>query len=807
MNRNTLLRHIIALLFLLFPFFDAHFLAAQTLISGTVLDAASGESLPAANVQIEGTFQGTITNSEGVFTINVETFPSILVVRYIGYESRRMEVTENTPQNISIALQPAVYQLDEVVVTEQNAAVSIMRRVIEKKAEWRKALEAFEAEAYTRFTLENDTGIVSILESVTDVFWDQERGMSEVVKAQRKTSNMELDEFLPAARFMANMYDDNIDIAGYTFIGVTHPEAIKHYIFEIIGYRYIDDQLIYDISVTPKNKFKTGFHGQVSVLSEEYALIEVSLEPGEVFRFPPPISDFNIVFDQQFSNFGGDFWLPVDFRSEMDLDVGLGRLLSFPTIHIEQVSRMADYEVNVPLADSLFEKKNAVLVDSVAVADSSALEKSGLAVPLEKAEVAAYETIDSTMTLEKAFEAEGALSGFITTDSEEQGGSASSRSFSMPWGLETTGKIRFNRVEGLYSETGLTKSFDRFLDLRASVGYSFALSGEPRWSYETGGTLHTGNQNRFSLDVSYARYTDAQTPATNFEHVLNGLVTLMAGRDYYDYYRSERFGSSLTWRSRKLDSRLSIGVQLEDHSSLEKQTDYDLWGDSAIRRSNPEVEEGLLRSFTSRLVIGDQGDPAGFTGRKSLELSIEHSDPNLMASDFSFTSLGATLDWRFNTFFKRRLLPNTLDLRLQAFTGSGDIPLQRLGAIDGNMEIFSPFGTLKTRDLGPYRGDRQAALFWEHNFKTFPFELLGLDGMAERAFNIIVFGGHAYTSFPDRAIPEVVKLTHPYAFENGIWHHELGVSLSGVFSVFRIDFARRLNDEGYYVGISTARIF
>ena len=813
MNRNTLLRHIIALLFLSIVFFDAHFLAAQSIFSGTISDAVSGESLPAANIQIEGTFQGTITNAEGTFTLQVNTFPATLVVRYIGYETRRLEVTATSPKELEIALQPAVYELEEVVVTDQNAAVAIMRRVIERKQEWRKALDAYEAEAYTRFTLENDTGIVSIIESVTDVFWEQERGMREIVKAQRKTSNMELDEVLPAARFMANMYDDDIDIAGYTFIGVTHPDAIKQYIFEIAGYRYIDDQLIYDIAVKPKNKFKTGFNGQVSVLADEYALIEVSLEPGESFLFPPPMQGIEIVFDQQFSSFGGDFWLPVDFRSQMEIDIGLGRLLTFPTVYIEQVSRMADYKVNAALPDSLFESERSVTVDSVAVADSTALEKSGLAVPLAKAEIAAYETIDSTMTLEKAYEPEGPLARMVAVRTDEEGESSEgrsgrrSRSFTMPWGLKTTSTLRFNRVEGLYSETGLRKSFDRTLELRGSVGYSFALSGEPRWSYETGGVARVGSKNRFSLDVSYARYTDAQTPADDLMHTLNGLVTLLGGRDYYDYYRTERFHSTLAWRSRPLDSRLTLGVQLEEHTSLERQTNYDIWGSVDVRRPNPGVEDGLHRSFIAHLLIGDDESNAGFTGRKSLEVFVEHSDPGLMASDFSYTSYRAILNWRFNTFFKRRLLPNTLDVQLRGFTGSGDVPFQRLGAIDGNMELFSPFGTLKTRGLGPYRGDRQFAAFWEHNFKTIPFELLGLDGMAEQALNIIVFGGHGYTAFPDRLLPQVLSEGSPYALDDDTWHHEIGVSLSGVFSLFRIDFARRLDDNGYYIGIGTARIF
>ena len=812
MNRSTLLRQHIALMFLLFAFFDAHFLAAQARYEGTVGDMESGELLPAANIQIEGTFQGTITNAEGAFSLQVASLPAILVVRYIGYETKRIEVTEETGYQLNILLDPIVYSLDELVVTDEDAAVSIMKKVIERKQEWREALDTFEAEAYTRFTLENDTGIVSIIESVTDVFWKKEEGLREVVKAQRKTSNLEFDEFMPAAQFMANLYDDDIEMAGYTFIGVTHPDALKHYTFELIGYRYLDDQLVYDISVTPRNKFKTGFSGQVSVLDDEYALLEVQLVPGDAFLFPPPINGFEIVFDQQFSNFGGRYWLPVDFRSEMDLEIGFGFLLSFPTIHIEQVSRMADYDVNVALSDSLFEEDTSVQVDSIAVADSMAVEKSGLALPLEKAEKFAYESIDSTMTLEKAYKPSGAFARFVQVDVEVDSDSNSDSTSGegrnrLDLGIDVDGKFHFNRVEGFYSELGLSKSFGRTLELRGNVGYSTAQSGAARWSYEVGSEIGTGQTQRVDLDVSYARHTDTQSPATSFLQFLNGASTLFGGRDYYDYYRNDRFRTYVHWRNSTADTRLSVGVNVEEHANLAKASDYDLLGNSFVRRENLLIEEGSLRSLLVQLHWGDADDTAGFAGKKSAKLTVEHSSPDFLSSDFSFTSYRLLLDWRLNTFFKRRLVPNSLDVQVDVQASTGRAPFQRFGAINGSMELFNSFGVLKTRDTGPYRGHEHAAVFWEHNFRTFPFELLGMQGLAEQALNIIVFGGHGRSWIRNTTLPLGQTRDDLALYRSDGWHHEVGVSLSGLFSVLRVDFAQRIDAKGAYIGISTARIF
>ena len=206
-----------------------------------------------------------LPTTKGRFLIEIESTPAILLVRYIGYASQRVEVTVDSPADLIFRLEPTVYLLGEVEVTDQDPAIGIMRKVIEKKQAWRARLESYEAEAYNRFTLRNDTGIVSIIESFTDTYWNPEDGTREIVKARRQTNNIDFGEVLPAAQFVANLYDDNLDIAGYNFVGVTHPDALDQYVFELMGYRQLDDQLVYDISVEPRNKFKTAFTGRVAV--------------------------------------------------------------------------------------------------------------------------------------------------------------------------------------------------------------------------------------------------------------------------------------------------------------------------------------------------------------------------------------------------------------------------------------------------------------------------------------------------------------------------------------------------------------
>src|SRR5690606_24846020 len=139
------------------------------------------------------------------------------------------------------------------------------------------------------------------------------------------------------------------------------------------------------------------------------------LKPNDALIFPPPIQKFNLFYTQQFSNFGGDYWLPVDVRIRGEIKFGIVGL-QFPEIGVQQLSRLTDYQVNTVLPDTLYtENASRLRVDTVSVKRDSLFLRSAIVVPLTGAEMKAYEEIDSTSTLDKAFQPTGFLARFINT--------------------------------------------------------------------------------------------------------------------------------------------------------------------------------------------------------------------------------------------------------------------------------------------------------------------------------------------------------------------------------------------------------
>ena len=90
-------------------------LLAQNQVRGIVTAATDQAPLIGVNVMVKGTTNGTSTDLDGSFTINVEDPENaILVFSYIGYIQQEISLEGQT--NLNLSLSEDFAELDEVVV-------------------------------------------------------------------------------------------------------------------------------------------------------------------------------------------------------------------------------------------------------------------------------------------------------------------------------------------------------------------------------------------------------------------------------------------------------------------------------------------------------------------------------------------------------------------------------------------------------------------------------------------------------------------------------------------------------------------
>lgn len=115
------------------------------IISGTVTEAGTREPLIGANIMIDGTTMGAATNLDGEYQImNVRPGTYTLIVRYIGYQTQRIEdvlVQSDLRTVINVQLETAAFEGQEITFRAQRDAVTRDRTSSESRV-GRQELEA-----------------------------------------------------------------------------------------------------------------------------------------------------------------------------------------------------------------------------------------------------------------------------------------------------------------------------------------------------------------------------------------------------------------------------------------------------------------------------------------------------------------------------------------------------------------------------------------------------------------------------------------------------------------------------------------
>ena len=110
--RESTIRSLVLVLAVQLVFSFSAFSQGKT-VTGKITDTKTGEALPGVNVVQKGTTNGTVTNVDGAYSIDVSSTGAVLVVSFIGYATQ--EVALNGRSQVDVNLEVSYTQLDEVV--------------------------------------------------------------------------------------------------------------------------------------------------------------------------------------------------------------------------------------------------------------------------------------------------------------------------------------------------------------------------------------------------------------------------------------------------------------------------------------------------------------------------------------------------------------------------------------------------------------------------------------------------------------------------------------------------------------------
>jgi Family of unknown function (DUF5686)/CarboxypepD_reg-like domain len=775
--------------FAIILFIPLYLVSAQTLqsIFGTVVDASNNRPLPAATVRITGgSNKGTITNDRGQFRIPLASGKYTIIVSYLGYRSDTIETLVPNEHELHAALSPEAIKLPEVVITDEDPAIAIIRQAIESKPKWMGALKTFQCEAYSRNTITLDTTIGAIVESYGTVYWRANDSLREVVHQKRQTKNLPVGDIVNTVGQVTNFNDDTIRTGGFKFVGPTSADAFSYYDYKLLKTRLMDGMEVYDIKVIPKSRVRPLFSGVISIAERSYAVISVDFEPNEAYTFPF-LKEIKFHYQQQFRLYEERFWMPVDYRVQGQARLSLAAI-TIMKFSFNRYVVMSDYLINPVFADTLAKLPRLTVAPEAATFDSSYWVQHAL-LPLNQDEEIAYKQLDSTQTLDKQFEKKaGALNVFGN-------------------GIEGLSyvDVRFNRVEGLFlGGKMLLDSATNSLILRSNLGYGFA---DRIWKYSAGATFYVIANRSFGVGVDYYRKLDNR-PDENYYHDIQIFFgSLFSKDDYRDYFLSRGWQSFLQgnflYKGRTPNLTVELGFKNEQQSTLLQNTDFSLLGRGKHYRENPAIVEGTLHALTFTAEYGNALQYLFSNPYLTAHGTVEYSSRSLLKSDFDFTRISGALRAKFPTYNLDLIFNPTLSISLSGGIVTGTPTPQRMFDLESSYYGTAWFGTLRGARVKEFSGDRFVSLTVEHNFRRVPFLLTGIPFLYENNLEIIAFSSIAQSW---------LSSSHQNLISSGVttggWYYEMGFSVSRILDLFRLDLTWRGKEpRGFVVTLGIADFF
>jgi hypothetical protein len=335
--------------------------AQPVTLDAVIVEAEAGRPLPGATVQIEGTARGAAADRDGRLRLTLDRLPATVVVRFVGYVTERVEIARSEAEGgvvrRTFRLRPDRVQLGELEVTDENAAVGIMRRVLRRKAELSRKLGAYAAEAYTWFTLhrqgdrEAEPALVRLTESLSNVYWRSSAGGREEVVARRRVPEGKPFAYAAPDAVPDFYFADAVELDGQRLPTPTHPDALARYDFKIGAVTEEDGRRLIDIAVTPTQR--SGLIGRVRVVDSLFVLAEADLRLAD-----PPRRDFVTASDARyrvtFAPVTDSLWLPATFERSGYVEVGT-RGSRLPRVDFRQATWLGRFAPGRPGPASLWQ--------------------------------------------------------------------------------------------------------------------------------------------------------------------------------------------------------------------------------------------------------------------------------------------------------------------------------------------------------------------------------------------------------------------------------------------------------------------
>lgn len=814
---------------ILFLFISVSILS-QTKVGGIVVDEA-GEPVAFANIIFKDSSEGTISNDDGRFYIESDKNYTAIMVSFVGYATREIELQKKVNYNLTITLQEGE-QLKEVVVyvgkqsKKNNPAIAILRKIWERKRQ--NGLRKFNQYQYDKYekvefdlntidsTLiksrlfrgmefifdEIDTSRITgktylpifINEAFSKVYGDNRLNKEKEDLIGNKNSgfsnNQNIITFIQDLYADYDIYNNYLKFFDKSFVSPLSRTGIDTYNYVLSDSTFIDNKWCYNIIYYPRRKNELTFKGDFWVNDTTFAIKKINL-------YVTKSANINwvkeIYIEQEFDVLNDSVFLLK--RDYMMSDFSLRKKEASRGVYGKRTTVYNNYSFDIEKPRSFYEKEVDPFNPAIYERNDTFWQKNRLE-KLNKDELGVYKMLDTLKTVPKFKRlynlATILASGYIELDR---------------WNLDygpIYSTFGFNDAEGIRIRTGGRTYFGPD-DVWRIEGYTAYGLRDNKFKYGISAKWMINRKNRIiiaagnrrdveQLGVSLTATNDVLgrsfASSTIFAAGVNNTLTninLTTASVEFEPFKNFQFGIGGTYRT--------LRSALPEVFSL----DY-------VDPTSPSGIASEIRQFNLNVSLNYTPK------RKTVGYGVERRNVN---DDYAHLFLNYTLGSRaflesdfeykkIQLYYRQPWLVGgfgRLFSTLEVGKTFGEVPLGLLSVIPGNQTYFSIFNTFPNLNFYEFVTDTYASLHLEHNFNGRLFsripwlrslnlrEIVGLRG---------VWGDISSENILLNA-PSNIPLIAPS--DQIYWEYSFGIG--NIFKVFRID----ANFRGNYLNLPDARRF
>ena len=292
------------------------------IIEGYIYDSESNLPLSYASIFVPETGNGTISNVDGYFMLNIDSVINTIVISYLGYHKVNFNIISDK-NSIRILLKRNSTELDEVVVTPDNE--KYLYKLLRKCAQKNYYKEEV-SKAYFELKTFADSAQVELVEGFYNVLSKGYDPIELDLKAGRlavQEHSNRLFLSLESSRAVIGLkMSGNNQFFPENPVGMSLRKMIKTYNLEVKSKYYNDKkQLIFILQYSPKQNVSNYFEGEIWIDVANFNILKMTYQckKAQVHPFLPlwpnyviKQVDFNITKTFESRN-GQMFFKHIDF--------------------------------------------------------------------------------------------------------------------------------------------------------------------------------------------------------------------------------------------------------------------------------------------------------------------------------------------------------------------------------------------------------------------------------------------------------------------------------------------------------------